>query len=173
MQLDPPFLGLCLDAGRRVPRFRSIPAAGEEPRRTPADLRLVWVDLCGIGPSTIRGTTRELQVLFDPLVIRLAAETSVPGTDGEAGGVRVVLMRSNPNRARRHAPVGGAVLLEPGRQLTVWIFPTEVAGALGLAFERRPLWDAPAESGSSAPSRSSWHTSSRTPSRAQATPAQA
>ena len=68
---------------------------------------------------------------------------SAPGTDGEVGGVRVVLMRSNPNRARRGAPAGGAVRLEPGRQLTAWIFPAEIAGALGLAFERRPLWDVP------------------------------
>ncbi len=116
-------------------------AADEPLVPAPAELRLVWTDLCGTGPLTVQGATRELQALLGPLGIRLVSESSDSGRSRETRGLRLVLMPSNPNRLRRGAPAAGATLVRREQVNAAWVFPGAVAVALGLDIRDLNGWD--------------------------------
>jgi hypothetical protein len=114
-------------------------AADEPPGPRPAELRLVFVDLCDTAPELRHGTLREIQALLEPVGIKVAGGTAAPGEDEASGGVYVVLMPFDPSRPRTQ-PIGGVARRESGRQLTVWAFPPCVAGGLSLDLGRASAW---------------------------------
>lgn len=115
-------------------------AAADEPLDpTPAELRLVLVDLCDTAPELRHGTLRGIQELLEPVGIRVTSRTAFPGEDHASGGVYVVLLPFDPSRPRTQ-PVGGVARREYGRQLTVWAFPPWVAGGLGLDLGQASRW---------------------------------
>jgi hypothetical protein len=117
-----------------------LPAAADEPLDPkPAELHLVFVDLCDTAPELRHGTLREIQVLLEPTGVKVTASTAAPGKDQASGGAYVVFMPFDPSRPRTQ-PVGGVARRENGRQLTVWAFPPMVAGGLGLDLGQTSRW---------------------------------
>jgi hypothetical protein len=114
-------------------------AAADEPLDPGGtELRLVWTDLCRVGPLTVEGITRELRTLLDPVGIRVLAESSEVGRSEQTRGMWLVLMPRNP-RFRRGAPAAGSTLR--AQTNAIWVFPPEVAMALGLDIRHLHGWD--------------------------------
>jgi len=117
-----------------------LPAAADEPLDPkPAELRLVFVDLCDTAPELRHGALREIQALLEPTGLKVTGRTAAPAKDRATGGAYVVFMPFDPSRPRTQ-PVGGVARRENGRQLTVWAFPPWVAGGLGLDLGQTSRW---------------------------------
>jgi hypothetical protein len=108
------------------------------------ELRLAWVDLCRLPPALRQAAEREVRTLLEPVGIRLVARSVAPGLDEPTGGVLVVLLPSDPAHGRNGYRSAGAARREAEHRGTVWVFPPNVARALGLRWEREPIWN-PAE----------------------------
>ncbi len=113
--------------------------AEEPPPPTPAELRLVFVDLCNAPPELRHGTLREIQALLEPLGMKVTGETARPAEDQASGGVFVILLPFDPNLPRTQV-VGGVARREYERQLSVWVFPPRVAGSVGLDLQATSRW---------------------------------
>ncbi len=117
-----------------------LPAAADEPLDPkPAELHLVFVDLCDTAPELRHGTLREIQVLLEPTGMKVTGSTAVPGRGpGQRRGLR------RPHALRPEPPADaagrGVARRENGRQLTVWAFPPMVAGGLGLDLGQTSRW---------------------------------
>jgi hypothetical protein len=116
-----------------------LPAAADDFSSKPAELHLVFVDLCDTAPELRHGTLREIQSLLEPTALKVTGSTAAPAQDQAAGGAYVVFMPFDPSRPRKQ-PVGGVARTENGRQLTVWVFPPMVAGGLGLDLGQTSRW---------------------------------
>jgi hypothetical protein len=107
------------------------------------DLALVWIDLSETAPEFLRVATLQVRGLLAPVGLRVSGRSvTAAGSAGPPGGVRVVLMDSDPSRRGDAHPVGGAARTDYGPQPTVWVFPAIVAGGLSLDLGRQPLWTA-------------------------------
>jgi hypothetical protein len=117
-----------------------LPAADDEPLDPrPAELRLVFVDLCDMAPGLRHGTLREIRALLEPTGMKVTGSTVAPAEDQASGGAYVIFMPFDPSRPRTQ-PVGGVARRENGRQLSVWVFPPFVAGGLGLDLGHTSWW---------------------------------
>jgi hypothetical protein len=106
-------------------------------------LDLVWVDLSDLtarGLAPIERVSVDVRDLLEPFGMRVTWRVEAPGADFPASRTIVVLQRSNPDPKHARRPVGGAVAAQRTGRRTLWIFPAQVAGGLGLDLERLPSW---------------------------------
>jgi hypothetical protein len=121
---------------------------GTARRALPADaprLDLVWVDPTGAASGTFGAMAAESRVVLAALGADVAWREGPTGVVLGPGSIAVIAIptRLKPTSADRH--VMGATRRGEDGNLAVWVFPDQVAWALGFDLARRGLWAAPTE----------------------------
>jgi hypothetical protein len=110
--------------------------AGAEPRR----LALVWVDPTHMTPGSYATLASESQAALSPLGAEVAWTEAADGVvlGPETLAVIAIPSQGRDSGAGRH--VMGATQTGADGALAVWVFPDQVAWALGLDLQMRRSW---------------------------------
>ena len=114
-------------------------ASAEPPR-----LSLVWVDPTGIAAGTFAAVAAESRALLAPTGADVAWTEAPRGAVVGPESLVVIAIPTYPG-SNRERHVMGSTRMEGDGALAVWVFPDQVAWALGLDIEMRRSWGKRAE----------------------------
>jgi hypothetical protein len=116
-------------------------AAVGEPRR----LDLVWVDPVGIAAGVYPSLAAESRAVLAALGTEVRWTPAPRGAVVGPESLVVIAIPSHPRSSARERHVMGATRALTDEALAVWVFPDQVAWALGLDLDRRASWGKIAE----------------------------
>jgi hypothetical protein len=110
-------------------------ASAEPPR-----LDLVWVDPTGIAAHTFDVVAAESRALLAPTGADVTWTEAPRGAVVGPESLVVIAVPTYPTSANRERHVMGSTRMVADGALAVWVFPDQVAWALGLDLEMRRSW---------------------------------
>jgi len=111
----------------------------------PPRLSLVWVDPTGIAAGTFAAVAAESRALLAPTGADVAWTEAPRGAVVGPESLVVIAIPTYPTGSNRERHVMGSTRMEGDGALAVWVFPDQVAWALGLDIEMRRSWGKRAE----------------------------
>ena len=110
-------------------------ASAEPPR-----LNLVWVDPTGIAAHTFDVVAAQSRALLAPTGADVTWTAAPRGAVVGPESLVVIAVPTYPSGANRERHVMGSTRMVADGALAVWVFPDQVAWALGLDLEMRRSW---------------------------------
>lgn len=111
----------------------------------PPRLDLVWVDPAGVARGTYSAVASESRAVLAGLGADVHWTAASPGAVMGPESLVVIAVPSYPNSGGRERHVMGATRKVADGALAVWVFPDQVAWALGLDLDMRATWGKGAE----------------------------
>lgn len=109
-------------------------------------LELVWADPLGMAAGAYPALAAESRAVLASIGADVAWREAPSEAVVGPGSLVVIAVPTYPSGQGRERHVMGATrTVADGAALAVWVFPDQVAWALGLDLGRRPSWSAPAE----------------------------
>jgi len=124
-----------------VTLLTAAPRAYAEPPR----LDLVWVDPTGIAKGTFDAVAAESRALLAPTGADVTWTAAPRGAVVGPESLVVIAIPTYPTGTNRERHVMGSTRIVADGALAVWVFPDQVAWALGLDMNMRASWGKRAE----------------------------
>jgi hypothetical protein len=115
--------------------FTALHARAEPPR-----LDLVWVDPTGIATGTYPVLSAASRAALASIGAEVAWTAAPHGAVVGPESLVVIALPTHQNGRGRERHVMGATRIVADGALAVWVFPDQVAWALGLDLDRRAIW---------------------------------
>jgi hypothetical protein len=107
----------------------------------PPRLDLVWVDPTGIAAGTFDAVAAESRALLAPTGADVTWTAAPRGAVVGPESLVVIAVPTYPTGTNRDRHVMGSTRMVADGALAVWVFPDQVAWALGLDLDMRRSWD--------------------------------
>jgi hypothetical protein len=128
-----------------VVAFVTFLAAAARASAEPPRLDLVWVDPTGIAKGTFAAVAAESRALLAPTGADVTWTAAPRGAVVGPESLVVIAIPTYPTGSNRERHVMGSTRMVADGALAVWVFPDQVAWALGLDLDLRPSWGKRAE----------------------------